>query len=385
MEAAEMKQRELGRTGVKVGEIGFGTEYLHGQSAETVVEVVREAVARGVSYFDVLWAYPEYLDDLGAGLAGLRDRVTLTVHVGSTVSDGQHRLSRDGEECEKVFGEKLARLGTDQADVALVQHVDAEEDYAAVMDSGGLVELAQRMKEEGKARFVGVSSHAALVAEKAVRSGQFDVLMFPINPAFDGLPGELGLEAFDVQVERGEGEPAEAGAERRRLYRMCAAEGVGLVGMKPFAGGRFFHLTEKQRGELTPVRLLSYALSQPGVSTVVPGVKNVEELSAAMEFIDATEEEREFGEALAESAWSLRGSCVFCNHCLPCPSGIDIGRTLRLLAIAERGVSAELRAEYEALPAKASECVECGVCAERCPFGVDAAAEVRRAAEVLEG
>ncbi len=380
-----MKQRELGRTGLKVGEIGFGTEYLHGQSTETVVEVVREAVARGVSYFDVLWAYPEYLDDLGAALAGLRDRVTLTVHVGSTVSDGQHRLSRDAAECEAVFEEKLGRLGTDRADIALVQHVDAEEDYAAVTQSGGLLELARRMKEEGRARFVGVSSHVAPLSEKAVRSGEFDVLMFPITPAFDGLPGELGLEAFDAQTEHAKGEAAEVGAERRRLYQTCAAEGVGLVAMKPFAGGRFFHLTEAERGELTPVKLLSYVLSQPGVSTVVPGVKNVDELSAALEFVDATEDEREFGAALAGSAWSLRGSCVFCNHCLPCPSGIDIGRTLRLLAIAEQGVSAGLRAEYEALPAKASECVECGVCEERCPFGVEAVGEVARAAEVLEG
>ena len=381
---AEMKQRELGQTGLKVGEIGFGTEYLHGQSSEAVAEVVRAAVARGVSYFDILWAFPKYLDDLGAAFAGLRDRVRLTVHLGCAVSDGQSAVTREADEAEGIFADMLRRLGTDHADVVLVQNVDRADDYERIVGSGGLLDLARRLKEEGRARFIGMSLHMTPVGEKVARSGCFDVLMFPINPAFDALPGEVELEEMAASGTE-PGEAREAGAERRRLYQTCAAEGVGLVGMKPFAGGGFFHLSQEQRGGLTPVRLLNYALSQPGVCTVVPGVKSVEELSAALEFVEATEEEREFGEALAGSAWSLRGSCVFCNHCLPCPSGIDIGRTLRLLAIADRGASAALRAEYEALPAKASECVECGVCEERCPFGVDAVGEVRRAAEVLEG
>lgn len=377
-----MNRRKLGRTGLVVGEIGIGTEYLHGQPRETVVEVVRDAVGRGVSYFDILWAYPDYLDDLGAALEGLRDRVTLAVHLGCTVSNGQYRLSRDASECGRVFADMLARLGTDHADAIMVQWVDKEDDYTGLADEGGLLTLARSLRDQGKARFIGLSSHVAPVAQAAVLSGDFDVLMFPINPAFDTLPGRSHIEGLDAETgARSRG----VNAERRRLYQTCAAEGVGLVGMKPFGGGRFFHLAEDQRGSLNPVKLLSYALSQAGVSAVVPGVKEPRELESVLAFLSASAEEKAFGEALADSAWRLEGGCVYCNHCLPCPSGIDIGRTLRLAAVAEQDISPDLRDEYAALPAGASDCTECGSCSERCPFGVDVVPHMQRAASLLEG
>ena len=71
---------------------------------------------------------------------------------------------------------------------------------------------------------------------------------------------------------------------------------------------------------------------------------------------------------------------MYCNHCLPCPVSIDIGRTTRLADTVRYGINNEIRAEYEALPAKASACIECGNCVERCPFGVDAIANMSRAA-----
>ncbi|MCJ7752623.1 MAG: aldo/keto reductase [Armatimonadetes bacterium] len=375
-----MNQTELGRTGVRVGEIGLGTEHLNGQPRQTVIEVIREAVDRGVTYFDILWSYPDYLDNLGAAFAGLRDRVILTLHLGSTVTDdGQYQLSREVDKCAAVFAEMLARLDTDHADAVLIQWVDKDDDYRRIVNPGGLLEVAKSIRDDGRARFIGLSSHVAPVAERAVASGHFDVLMFPVNPAFDRLPGIIDHQAMPETVTPGQGiEP-----DRRRLYQVCAARGIGLVAMKPFGGGQFFQLSDRQKAGLTPVRLLSYALSQVGVSTVLPGVKNVEELRAALQFLTATGEERDFAEALAESAWNLTGNCVYCNHCLPCPSGIDIGGTLRLLGVAEHGLSPEIQSQYQALPAKASDCTDCGQCAERCPFGVDAPALMRRAAEVL--
>ncbi len=375
-----MNQRKLGRTGLAVGEVGIGTEYLHGQPRETVVEVVRGAVENGVTYFDILWAYPDYLDNLGAALDGLRDRVALTLHLGPAVSSGQYRLSRDASECEAIFDDMLSRLGIDCADIVMIQWIDKQDDYAGVTEEGGLLGLAHRLREQGKARFIGLSSHVAPVAEKSVTSGDFEVLMFPINPAFDTLPGRSHMEEIDAEANaRSRG----VDPERRQLYQTCAAEGIGLVGMKPFAGGRFFHLPEAERGGLNPVRLLSYALSQTGVSAVVPGVKNAEELESVLAFLSASPEEKEFGEALGRSAWRIEGSCVYCNHCLPCPVGIDVGQTLRLAAIAEQGIAHDTRAAYADLPAKASDCTECGSCVERCPFAVDVIPQMRRAAELF--
>lgn len=73
------------------------------------------------------------------------------------------------------------------------------------------------------------------------------------------------------------------------------------------------------------------------MATLVPGIKSTEELTASLYYLQASDEERDFSTALAGLAWRSEGSCVYCNHCLPCPSGIDIGRSLRLLDIAQSG------------------------------------------------
>jgi predicted aldo/keto reductase-like oxidoreductase len=377
-----MELRKLGRTDIEVGALGLGTEYFHGVDRETVVSIVREAVEAGVSYFDLLWPYPEYLDDLGVALRGLRERVTLALHVGCVDEHGQARRSRDIPECTAAFEERLRRLGLDYADIAMVHNVDEVEDYRGAAGPGGLLELAQRFQQEGKARFIAISSHRVPIARAAVADGRFDALMFPVNPAFDALAGEVGLDS--ARAAFGEAGLV-ASEDRRRLYEQCAAKSVGVIAMKPYAGGRFFEAGGPQGEALSPVQLLSYAVSQPGVSTVIPGVKSLEELRAALALLAATEEEKGFGPALARSSWVPEGSCVYCNHCLPCPSGIDIGRTLRLAGAAGQGLTAELRAEAAALPASPSECVECGECVERCPFGVAVMEEMKQASEVLEG
>jgi predicted aldo/keto reductase-like oxidoreductase len=377
-----MQLRKLGRTNIKVGVLGLGTEYFHGVPRETVVSVMREAVEAGINYFDLLWPYPEYLDNLGVALRGLRDRVTLAVHVGCVDDNGQARRSRDIAECTAAFEERLTRLRIDHADIAMVHNVDEEDDYRAVAGPGGLLELALRFKQQGKARFIAISSHRVPIAQAAIHDGRFDAVMFPVNPAFDALGGEIGLEAASALFGEDAGQ---ARGDRRRLYEQCTAKNTGLIAMKPYAGGRFFRAAGPNGETMSPIQLLSYAASRPGVSAVVPGVKGVQELHSALEYLTASEEEKGFGPALAGSSWVPEGSCVYCNHCLPCPSGIDIGRTLRLAGAPEHGLTQELRADAASLPASPSDCVECGDCVERCPFGVAVIEEMKKASEALEG
>ena len=371
-----VKHRKLGRTGLEVSEIGLGTEFLNGQPRDTVVAVIAEALRAGVSYMDLLFCFQDYLDNLGAALQTAGGKPTIAGHLGCAETDGQYRKSRDPEECDRNFNDMLGRVGIDRVDVLMIQNVDAEDDYQQIVGPGGLLELARRHREAGRARFFGISTHKVPIAQAALRSGLFDVLMFPVNPAFDAMPGDVSpWEASAVG--------AAAGSARRELYRTCAGEGVGLVAMKPFAGGWFFRPDNPSGITLTPVQGLSYALSQPGISTVVPGVKNTDELRAAMRFLEATPEEKDFSAAIAGSAGTVQGSCVYCNHCLPCPSLIDVGETLRLLDIAEHHNTDNVRAAYAALSVKASACVECGECVDRCPFGVDVIQRMRRAADVF--
>jgi predicted aldo/keto reductase-like oxidoreductase len=248
-------------------------------------------------------------------------------------------------------------------------------DYEKAVNPGGPIDLARRLHQEGKARAIGISAHSVEIAAKAVESGHFDVLMFPIHMAANAVPG------------------------RRDLLKACASHDVGLVAMKPFAGGKLLSrqrtvrvakyqmggeaLKLKKTQPITPVQCLSYVLAQVGVSTVVPGCANLEELSAALAYLEATEEERDFSPLLADFQQYVPGECVYCNHCLPCPSAIDIGHTIRLLDLAQQHLTGELQAAYDSLDAKASDCVECSDCVERCPFGVDPMAKMAQAAALF--
>jgi len=353
-----VETRRLGRTHLTVSAIGLGTEHLVDVERQTVVSVVREAIERGVNYFDVLFAVRHYRDNFGAAFEGVRERAVIAGHLGTAETDGQNRLTRDIDECEEIFDDLLRRLRTDYVDVLFVQNVDKESDFEGIMGPGGLLGLAQRFRREGKARFIGMSGHEVPVASKAVASGEIDVLMHPVNMSGDGAPG------------------------RRDLFHACKAQDVGLVGMKPFAGGEL--LRQKGGHPITPVQCLSYAASQPGISALVPGVKDVHELRAALRYPDATVEERDFSDALAAVAGTEEGTCVYCNHCLPCPAGINVGETLRLLATGQEIGRRATRAQYDALPVKASECTECGLCVERCPFKVDVISKLRETVELLE-
>ncbi len=381
-----MEYRTLGKTGLKVCPIGLGTEHLVEVPRETVTSVVHEALDRGVNYIDLFLSLPDYRDNFGAALKERREEAIIAGHLGSAERDGHYFRTRDLHLSEHFFYDLLTRLHTDYIDVLMVHYVDEEDDFEQIISAGGLLNLALRLKEEGKVRFIGMSGHKVPVAMKAVKSGMIDVLMFPINPAFDVLSGTLQIETFwDVAATL---DPAilakQTAFDRKELYHVCARYGVGLVAMKPYANAWLFAPPNSSSLPLTPVHCLSYVLSQPGVSTTVPGLKNLEELRAALHFLDANEEERDYSSILARSRWNLQGTCMYCSHCLPCPALIDVGQVIRLIDTARHGDSEELRASYNALTAHASDCTECGECMDRCPFGVDVIAKMRQGVAFFE-
>ena len=141
------------------------------------------------------------------------------------------------------------------------------------------------------------------------------------------------------------------------------------------------------------------------MAVAVPGAKLVDEMRAALSYVDASAAERDYSAIMADYQEDLRGNCVYCNHCLPCPAGIDIGYTLRrldaALPLASSGRRLSRREHKEKLEfyygadspnwrgyrtrtAPASACTECSVCEKRCPFEVQVIAKMRQAVELLE-
>jgi predicted aldo/keto reductase-like oxidoreductase len=171
------------------------------------------------------------------------------------------------------------------------------------------------------------------------------------------------------------------------LLETCAEHQVGVVAMKPYYGGRLL-TTEGRPTGITPAQCLHYVLSQP-IATAVPGARNADQMRQAPRYLEASVEEKRSAPLHEELVDRLRGQCVLCKHCLPCPQGIPIPNVITYLEYVEfRGHGPDHeranRAWYAALPVKASECIECEVCVERCPFDVDIIGKMHRAVEVFE-
>jgi len=369
-----MQTRKLGRTGLEVSRIGLGTEYLN-LPEEEATAVIHAAIAGGVNFFDLFFAQPKFRDQMGRAFQGHRADVLLAAHLGAIFSNGQEERTRDPQVSEQFFLDFLSRYHTEYADVLFVHNSDGQEDYDEVMKPGGLLDQAKRYQKEGKTHFIGFSGHTVATALQAVESGQIDVLMFPVN-----------LAAHVVQG-------------KKELLQACAAHNVGLVAMKPFGGGKLLQPENKlkmdfwlsggneyqveKKAPITPVQCLAYVLAQAGVSTVVPGCKDLDQLAAALAFEEATEAEKDFSAVVSDFQQYVTGECVYCNHCLPCPSVIDIGQTIRLFELAQAGLTAELRAAYKSLSADASDCIFCGDCETRCPFDVAVMKKMEQAAALL--
>lgn len=368
-----MEYRKLGKTNLQVSTIGFGTEYLEKKSSKRVMSVVHEAIDRGVNYFDLVFSFPEYRDNLGASFRGFRSKIIIAGHICCSEEEGNYLLTRDVNENRILFDDLLRRLHTDYVDIVIIQMVNEISAYEDIARPGGIYDLAKELKQQGKARFIGISGHKVPAVERAIRACDIDVLMFPINIVWDLVPG------------------------RKDIFDICISRDIGLVAMKPFAGGRIFQGGGEEM--VTPVQAINYVLSQKSVSTVVPGLKDVIELREALSFFESTEGELNYGGILERCQEDLCGNCVYCNHCLPCPVGIDIGQVIRSLdsilrSSAKDGLSWD--ASYYSpgriqplrnkdFSSEPSNCTECEVCVKRCPFEVDIISKMRQAASALEG
>lgn len=381
-----MEYRALGRTGMSVSEIGLGCEHLQGKSGETIERVVHAALDGGVNILDVFMSEPQVRSDIGAALRGRREKVLLQGHIGSIWRDGQYERSRDGALCEAFVADFLKRLGTDYIDIGMIHFVDTLDDLA-IVENGPVLAYAKRLKEQGVIRSIGMSSHDPVTARRAVEAGWLDVLMFSVNPAYDLLPENTKIDSyFEADTWRRDGLSG-INPNRAALYESCAAHGVGITVMKTYGAGFLFNAGLSPFGRtFSPAQLIHYALSRPAVSSALIGCQTPEEVSAALSYEDAPAAARDYAEVLAGTAqFGATRQCVYCNHCHPCPVGIDVAAVNRCLDMLRTGTAARdaVRAQYAALAAHAGDCLACGACEERCPFGVGVIERMREAAEAF--
>ena len=388
-----MRYRELGKTGIKVSEIGFGPEWLVGRPFEETKAIIDRCEELGVNIFDCWMAEPGIRTHLGEAIRGRRDRWIIEGHVGSTWQKGQYTRTRDMQHVEPAFEDLMARLAVDYLDLGMMHYIDKESDYDIAVN-GPFYKFMESLKAQGRILHIGMSTHNPQIAARAVREGVVENLLFSINPAFDLLSTD-DLEEY----REGSYEDAYHGIapDRVDLYKLCETRGIGITVMKPYAGGKLFRSEWSPFGvALTPVQCLHYALTRPAVAAAMVGVKTPEEMEAAVHYETATEEEKDYATVLANAPMrAYSGECTYCGHCAPCPAGIDIATVNKFYdlavmpakmaggAVESHELPAGIADHYRQLDAKASACIQCGGCEERCPFSVPVRERMEKAAALF--
>lgn len=378
-----MNYRTLGRTGLSVSVIGLGCEGFIGKTEEQVRVQMDFAISHGINFIDMYSSNPELRDNIGKALAGRREQFIIQGHLCAAWENGQYLRTRDLDKTVIAFEDQLRRLQTDYLDIGMIHYIDDEKDFHRVFD-GPIMQQALRWKREGKIRHIGMSSHNPRVALLAVESGLVDVLMFSINPCYDLQPSSENVEDLwaDENYER---ELHNIDPERERLYELCEQVGVGIDVMKVYGGGDLLSdVNSPFEKAFTPVQCIEYALTRPGVASVMIGCRTDTEVQAAVDWCGATKEERDYASLMkGMDRFTWQGHCMYCGHCAPCAAGIDIAAVNKYynLTVAEGFVPETVREHYKLLSHHASECIGCGKCEKNCPFGVDIRDHMKKARE----
>ena len=367
-----MEYRLLGNTLLRVSVIGMGCEGFAEDDCAMTKKLFDAAEELGINYFDLYASDPAVRAAVGFALQGRREKFLIQSHIGSTWKNGQYLRTRNLAAVKAGFEEMMDLLQTDYLDVGMIHYCDAMSDWETIVKNG-VLDYARELKAAGRIRHIGLSSHNPLVAERAVVEGGIEVLMFSVNPCYDLQPAGEDVEqlwadaAYDHDLTNMD-------PDRQRLYETCQARGVGITVMKAFGGGDLLSAELSPAGAaLTPFQCIHYALSRPAVGVVLAGAHSAEQLRQSAAYCEASEEERDYAAAFASFPrirWT--GHCMYCSHCEPCPQFIDIADVTKFLnlARAQRTLPETVREHYAVLAHHASECIECGSCETRCPFGV---------------
>ncbi len=383
-----MKYRQLGRTGLQVSELGIGSGGFEKIIDEKLTaDIIDCAIECGINIIDIYNAHPQVRSNIGNALRKYpRDKYILQGHFGNIFDKtGQYRRTRIIDEAMYSYEDFLNRMHVDYVDIEMLHNCDEVSDFDIIIN-GGLLKKAEELKKEGSVGYIGISTHNAKIAKLAAQTGVIDVILFSLNPVYDMMaPGDdANLIGSHLEVNgcyRG------ISGERAELYKYCESNGVAITVMKAYAAGLLLSERESPFGRaMNPWQCIKYALDRPSVSSVMIGAKSVDEMKEALKYYDKTDKECEYSTFLSSSLDSFfTGHCMYCGHCAPCTSVIDIAAVNKCvdLALIQNCVPPTVKEHYMQLEHHADECVECGICMGNCPFGVDIISKMQKAKELF--
>ena len=318
-----METLRLGKTNLTVTKNGFGALPVQRASVEEAVKILRKAYIGGINYFDTARFYTDSEEKIGLALSDVRENIIISTKTMATTVEG---FWSDLET-------SLRLLKTDYIDIYQFHNIAF---CPRPGDGSGLYEAMLEAKEKGMIRHIGITNHRLSVAKEAVLSGLYETLQFP----FSYLAGE----------------------KEEELVRLCEEHDVGFICMKALAGGLI------TRSDVAYAFLANYPVAP------IWGIQKECELDEFLSYQDDPPRLNEEMKAFIEKERSeLSGEfCRGCGYCMPCPMGIEINTCARMSLLLRRSpTEGHLTEKSQAMMQKIENCVECGQCRKRCPFGLD--------------
>lgn len=327
----------LGSTKIKVCKNGFGALPIQRISEEVAVKLLRKAYDGGFRFFDTSRKYTDSEKKLGMAFKGMWDDIYIATKTGALT----------GDQLRKDLETSLQTLQTDHIDIYQFHNPPF---CPKPGDGTGLYEAMLEAKESGKVRHIGITNHRMFVAHEAIDSGLYETLQFP----FSYICGDQEIE----------------------LVKKCKEHNMGFIAMKGLSGGlltdyRACYAFEAQFDNLIPIW----------------GIQRECELDQWISCIDnpprMTDEIRTL---IEKDKKELSGDfCRACGYCMPCTVGIEINQCARISQMIRRSPVAKfLTDEFAQKMRKINECINCGLCKSKCPYGLDTPKLLRKNLEDYE-
>ena len=318
-----MEKVMLGKTGLMVTRTAMGCLPIQRVDFDTARDILLRAYEGGINFFDTARAYSDSEEKIGYALSHVRENIVIATKSGA----------RTGAEMEAQLETSLKNLKTDYIDIYQF-HNAANPPVPGGED--GLYDAAMRAKAAGKIRHIGITCHSIDSAFKAVESGLFETLQYPFNHL-----------CTQREIE---------------LVNLCREKNVGFICMKGMSGGL-----------ITNARIPFAFIRQFENAVPIWGVQRISEIEEFLKYAEHPPElTAEMQAEIEKDRTELKGAfCRSCGYCMPCPVGIPINNANRMKELLTRSPSRNwLTPQWQEGMEKIDQCIHCGQCAKRCPYGL---------------
>jgi predicted aldo/keto reductase-like oxidoreductase len=321
-----MEYRTLGKTGLDISVIGFGGIPIQRVTANEAAAIVNRALDLGINFFDTARGYTDSEEKLGAALKERRSESIVATK----------SMARTREAMAADIGNSLKTMGLDYIDLYQMHNVKNQKELDRILNPDGALAALLEAKKAGLIKHIGITGHIKDFLLGTLQIDEIETIQFPFN----------AVETVGV--------PA--------LLEKAREKGIGVIVMKPLAGGAF-----KNAG-----LALRYILEH-NVTTIIPGMDSLQQVESnaglGNKSLLLSAAERK---TLGEEVEVLGGTfCRRCEYCKPCSQHIDIPTIFLLDGYYTRyNLQGWARERYQGLRAKADACIDCGECEARCPYNL---------------